>query len=127
MATFSWLRTFFAPTANGTMTGPTISVAAQIDIIRSIETNQTIPTGQRIHGFNYANLEMRLDRDVMGTYRLTVNQGRDKQFSFSINCAKGDYEKLSRGLEEVIRFLDGERSFRNLPNHDLVKGYYYGA
>jgi len=125
---FSRLRSLFTQTnTNGTAKGPQINIAAQIETIRSIEFSQTIPTGQRIHGFSYANLLMRLDRDVMGIYRITVNQGSEKRFSFSINCEKGDYEKLGRGLEEVIRFLDGKRSIRSLPNHELVRGYYYGA
>ncbi len=127
MSAYQRFRSLFGRAGrNGTPSGPVVDIPAQIEVIKLIETGHSIPTGQRIHRFNYANLELRLDRDVTGNYRVTANEGTEKRYSFSIKCEQGDYPTLQRGLEEVAAFLAGERGIRNLPDHDLVKGYFYG-
>ena len=99
---------------------------AEIEAIRQIEAAGPVDRGKRIHGFIHQGLELRLDRDVLGWYRVTVNEGRERRYSFSIVCDPGDYEALRACYQEITAFLDSDRRPANLPRHERLKGHYYG-
>ena len=103
-----------------------IDLTAEIDRIRRVEAAGEIDLGKRIHCFRHQGLELRLDRDVLGMYRVTVNEGRERRYSFTVVCAPGDYDTLRSGYEEITAFLDGDRHLAKLPRHDRLKGHYYG-
>ena len=105
---------------------PPVNLEAEIDEIRRIEAAEEIDRGKRIHCFRHQGLELRLDRDVLGLYRVTVNEGKERRYSFTVVCDRGDYETLRAGYEEITAFLDGDRRPANLPRHDRLKGHYYG-
>lgn len=104
---------------------PAIDINAEVDAIQRTESAAQIDLGKRIHSFVYQGLELRLDRDVLGMYRITVNEGRERRYSFTIVCASGDYDALRSGYNEIIQFLDGDRGLASLPRHERVKGHYY--
>ena len=106
---------------------PPFDINKQIEKIKQTETVQKIPLGQRIISLQYKYLELSLDREITGTYRLIVYEGKDRRFSFSICCNYKDYEALSKSFEEIIQFLDGDRRIKNLPNHENLKGHYFGS
>ena len=112
---------------NGQVVEPApIDLTAEIDRIRRVEATEEIGLGKRIHCFRHQGLELRLDRDMLGMYRVTVNEGRERRYSFTVVCAPGDYDTLRSGYEEITAFLDGDRRLANLPHHDRLKGHYYG-
>ena len=105
---------------------PPVDLTAEIDAIRRVEAAGPIDRGKRIHCFRHQGLELRLDRDVLGLYRVTVNEGKERRYSFTIVCDPGDYDALRASYEEITSFLDGDRRLANLPRHDHLKGHYYG-
>ncbi len=105
---------------------PLPDLQAEIDAIRRVEAAETIDLGKQIHCFRHQGLDLRLDRDVLGLYRVTVNEGRERRYSFTIVCAPGDYDVLHASYEEITAFLDGDRHLATLPRHDRLKGHYYG-
>lgn len=113
---------------NGTSTVPAspIDVEAELSRIQHAEASREIEPGKRIHEFRYEELDVRLDRDVLGLYRVTVNQGRERIYSFTIVCPPKDYDTLRAGYEEIALFLNGERHPANLPNSEWLKGHFYG-
>ena len=44
------------------------------------------------------------------SYRVTVNQGTERRYSFTILCSPGDYDALRSGYEAITVFLDGDRN-----------------
>ena len=63
---------------------------------------------------------------MLGLYRVTVNEGKERRYSFTVVCEPGDYDTLRSSYEEITAFLDGDRRLANLPRHDRLKGHYYG-
>ena len=106
---------------------PPLNIEAQIAIIKSIEAEQDIGLGKRIHQFSFREFELRLDRDVTGTYRLIANEGNERKYSFSIRCTRGNYQALMTSFQEIIAYLSGDRRIADLPSHELLKGHYYGS
>lgn len=105
---------------------PQIDLATELAAIREAEASASIAPGKLIHRFDYDGLELRLDRDVMGQYRITVNQGELRRYSFSVMSPEPDYEVLARCYDEIIGFLAGSRALRDLPRHEHLRGHYYG-
>lgn len=105
---------------------PEFDINAQVDMIKKIESETKFDLGQRIHYFYYKNFELSLDREITGLYRIVVCEGKDRRFSFSIRSKPGDYQAFLTSLEEIVKFLDGDRRIINLPKHDLLKGFYFG-
>ena len=123
---FKRLNKHFSSRNGQAVTEPPVDLGVEIDAIRRAESAGAIDLGKRIHGFRHQGLELRLDRDVLGLYRVTVNEGKERRYSFTIVCDPGDYEALRAGYEEITTFLDGDRRLVNMPRHDRVKGHYYG-
>ena len=105
---------------------PQVDIKAQIDTVKFNESNRDIGLGRRIHYFPFREFELQLDRDITGMYRVVVTEGNNRRFSFAIKCKHGDYAKLGTCFEEILQYLSGDRRIANLPNHDLMKGHYYG-
>lgn len=105
---------------------------AKVDIselileIRQEESAGEIPPGRRIHRVEYGIFEIRLDRDITGNYRVTVYSGKEREYSFTVFGRKGEYEKLKEAFGKIFDFLDGEHKISNLPDNELIKGFYYG-
>jgi hypothetical protein len=117
-------------TTNGNGTHPkepAINLACEVAVVQEVESEQDIGLGRPIHRFSYEGLELRLDRDMTGRYRVTVNEGRERRYSFTLHSAPHDYEALHAGYEEIIQFLDGPRRITTLPDHERLKGHFYGA
>lgn len=114
-------------TLNGqSLPSPSLDLDAEIETIRTAETSQHIELGKQIHSFTYQHLNLRLDRDILGMYRVTVNEGRERRYSFTITCGQGDYDALRDGFAEIAKFLNSDRRLDDLPQDDRVKGHYYG-
>ena len=54
---------------------PPTDLAVEIATIERIEKEQEIGLGRRIHVFSFQELELQLDRDITGMYRLVALQG----------------------------------------------------
>lgn len=85
-----------------------------------------IPRGRKIHQFGYGIFEIRLDRDITERYRVTVMNGRERVYSFTVKAGEGDYEILREGFDRILEYLDGERDPSGLPDDSRLKGHYYG-
>lgn len=105
---------------------PAVNLETEIRMVQHVEGHEKIEPGKRIHEFRYGEVALRLDRDVLGLYRVTVNQGSERLYSFTIVCPSGDYTVLRAGYETITAFLDGNRHPTQLPNTDWLKGHYYG-
>lgn len=103
-----------------------VYVPAIIDEIKEAEFNKNIPLGRRIHKLNYRDLDLFLDRDITKNYRVTVYQGRERLYSFSIFANQGNYDILEKGYTRIIKYLDGERKVSDLPEDENIKGFFYG-
>ena len=123
---FQRLRDHYSTSNGQYIERPSINLTAEIDAIRRVETTAKPDLGKRIHSFRHQGLELRLDRDMLGMYRVTVNEGKERRYSFTIVCPPGDYDALRVGYEEITQFLDSDRHLAKLPRHDRVKGHYYG-
>ena len=62
-----------------------------MSLIRRAEASEDIDLGKRIHEFRYEELDVRLDRDIAGLYRVTVKQGKERLYSFTVVCPPKDY------------------------------------
>ncbi|HET6568776.1 MAG TPA: hypothetical protein VFG50_12490 [Rhodothermales bacterium] len=123
----SRLKRSIIHTQNGHAPPPPLDLDAEVGRVRQAEASGVIPTGHLIHRFTYTGLDLRLDRDMTGTYRLTVNEGGHRLYSFSVICARNDYLALLKAYEEITRFLAGSRAPADLPRRDGLMGHYYGS
>jgi hypothetical protein len=121
------LRRRLLHTKNGKSALPAFDLDTELTLIEQAEAGRVIPTGRLIHQFAYQGLDLRLDRDMTGMYRITVNEGGHRLYSFTVVCPHEDYRTLRSGYDEIIRFLSGTRAISELPNHEHVRGHYYGA
>lgn len=106
---------------------PPVNLDEQIEKVRTIEAEGDPGLGKRIHHFDYRQFELRLDRDITGMYRVIANVGNERRYSFSIRCSYKDYEALRICFEEIMEYLGGDRRIVNLPNHERMKGHYFGS
>jgi hypothetical protein len=104
---------------------PPLNIPAQIEAIRQVEAKGDPGLGRCYHHFEFHEFDLRLDRDITNTYRLIVNQGRDRRYSFSIYCQPGDYTSLQKAFEEIIHFLEGDRRFADIPRRQDLKGHFF--
>lgn len=104
----------------------TVNIRAVINQIKQKESAEEIPLGRRIHTLRHGNMDLFLDRDITEYYRITVNRGRERIYSFSIYAEQGDYEILEEGYEKIIQFLNGESKVTELPDNPNIKGFFYG-
>lgn len=106
---------------------PPVDLDAQLARVRAAEAGGPPPLGRLIHRFDVDGFELRLDRDVTGAYRITVGEGAERRYSFTLRCPPGDYAALHDAYAEVVRFLRSDRLLVRLPNDDRLRGHYYGS
>lgn len=103
-----------------------VNIPAIVEKVRQKESKENIPLGRRIHSFGYRELDLFLDRDITKNYRVTVYQGRERLYSFSIFAKQGNYDILEEGYARIFNYLDGERKVSDLPADKTIKGFFYG-
>lgn len=97
-----------------------------LEAIIKKENSEDIQPGKRIHKFDYRLFSIRLDRDITKNYRITVFQGNERIYSFTVFAKKGDFTKLRQAYPLVINFLKSEQNITELPDSDLLKGFFFG-
>ena len=105
---------------------PSVNLNVHIDAIKKHEAERGSELGRLINGFEYGDFTLRLDRDVMGMYRVAVYSGQDRWYSFSLRCPQGDYDALREAFQEIMDFLSGDRRLSGMPDHEKLKGHYFG-
>lgn len=99
-------------------------IAAQIT---KREQEIAVEPGRRIHESHYRGLDLFLDLDITETYRITVYNGKERVYSFSVYCGQGEYEELKEAYRRIASFLEGNGDPGELPDDDRLKGFYYGG
>jgi hypothetical protein len=97
-----------------------------ISQIKKRESSEDIQPGKKIHEIEYHLFSIRLDRDITKNYRITVFLGNERIYSFTVFAKKNGFDKLEEAYKQVIAFLKGERHIAQLPDSDLLKGFYFG-
>lgn len=105
---------------------PDIDIERVLSQIQKKEEVTDIEPGRKIHSFHFSLLEIRTDRDITGHYRVTVWQGKERQYSFTIFAKEGEYPKLRDAFTEINTFLKGDQKITSLPKNDVLKGFFYG-
>lgn len=121
-------RKLFNSPSNDRSTG-SFDAGDVISQIREQKRGQenAIEPGRRIHEIKYRNLDLFLDLDITKTYRITVNRGKERVYSFSVYCGQEEYMELEEAYRRIVAFLEGERNPVDLPDDEQLKGFYYGG
>ncbi len=115
-------KLFFSPSEQEEETDvPTI-----IQQIKAREAKNDIPLGRRIHSFHHKGYQIALDRDISKNYRVTVYLGKERIYSFTLFANQGNYDILEQAYGRIIGFLDSEQKLSNLPDNEILKGFFYG-
>lgn len=104
---------------------PEIDLKNEVSKIERAEKNGEIPLGKKIHSFEYGKLEIRFDRDITHNGRICIFEGEEKLFSFTVFAKEGEYDILKDAFESAIAFLEGDRNIKNLPENQVLKGFYH--
>lgn len=104
---------------------PEINLAKELSKIEEVEKAGDVPLGKKIHSFEYGMLEVRFDRDITHNGRICIFEGEDKLFSFTVFGKEGEYDILKNAFESVVTFLGTDRSIKNLPENQFLKGFYH--
>ncbi len=120
-----YFKKIFAAESKNQQSSDRIDILAVIEEVKENE-QKGVPLGKRIHTFEYKMMEVRLDCDIASNYRVTVYEGKERRFSFTIFAKQGDYDTLEQVYDRIIGFLDGDRQISELPDDDTLKGFYYG-
>lgn len=105
--------------------GPEVNLENELSKIEKAEKKGEIPLGKRIHSFEYGMLEIRFDRDITHNGRICIYSGEEKQFSFTVFAKEREYDILKNAFKSVIGFLESDRSIKNLPDNEVLKGFYH--
>jgi len=103
-----------------------LDISRLIQCIREKERESNIALGRRIHSFHYKYLDFNVDREITGHYRVTVYQGRERTYSFTVFAKQGNYNILEQAFERIIDYIDGDQNLSELPDDDVLKGFFYG-
>jgi len=103
----------------------TVDIHSIIGEIKQKEAEKNIASGRRIHSFSYNFYQLSLDRDITQKYRVTIHREKERIYSFTI-FTEGDYEKLERAYNRILSFLRSKQNITDLPDNDLMKGFFYG-
>ncbi|MDX1642603.1 MAG: hypothetical protein R3220_12945 [Balneolaceae bacterium] len=104
---------------------PEIDLEKELSVIERIEKTEEVPLGKKIHSFEYGLLDIRFDRDITHNGRICIFEGEEKLFSFTVFGKEGEYDILKDAFESAITFLEGDRSIKNLPENQVLKGFYH--
>jgi len=117
-------RLFVDPEPEDVPPPPAPPDAARVaDAVRKAESESPVEPGRMLHQLVYDELTIRFDRDVIGLLRITASRDAERRYSFSVRCPAGEWDDAFR---TVFAFLGSDRSFRNLPDDDRVRGHFYG-
>lgn len=103
-----------------------VDVQRIIRQIKEAEEKKDIPLGKRIHSFSYVDFQLNLDRDITEHYRITVYQGQERIYSFTIFAKERNYDILEQAYSQIITFMEGDRNIGSLPDDEILKGFFYG-
>lgn len=104
---------------------PETDLQNEVSKIKRAEESGKVPLGKKIHSFEYRELEIRFDRDITHNGRICIFEGEEKLFSFTVFGKEGEYDILRDAFESVIAFLESDRSIKNLPDSQVLKGFYH--
>lgn len=104
---------------------PEINLKEELSKIEKAEKSGDVPLGRKIHSFEYGMLEIRFDRDITHNGRISIFESEEKIFSFTVFAKEGEYEILKNAFESALSFLEGDRSIKNLPENQVLKGFYH--
>lgn len=104
---------------------PHIDLERILSNIEKREKERDIPLGKKIYGFHYGELLVRFDRDIMHNGRICIYQGKERLYSFTVFAKEGEYDILEDALKSAFEFLKSDRSIKNLPDNDVLKGFYH--
>lgn len=121
----SYLKKLFTAESKKQKPSGGIDISTVIEEVKKNE-QKGVPLGKRIHTFEYQLMEIRLDCDIASNYRVTVYEGEERRYSFTVFAKQGDYDTLEQVYGRIIGFLDGDRQITGLPDNDTLKGFYYG-
>jgi hypothetical protein len=111
---------------NGSVPLPAMWIEDQLAAVRYAEAAGAVLPGKRITSSLYRHLDLRLDKDMTGMYRIGVYEGRERRYSFIVRTPAGDYDGLKSAYQVVLGFLDGDRRIASLPDLPGIKGFYFG-
>lgn len=104
---------------------PEVDVDEIVSIIRKKEETRKISTGKKICSFDFGSLQVRFDRDMTHNGRICIFEGEEKLFSFTVFAKEGEYDILKDAFESVTLFLNGDQSIKNIPDNEVLKGFYH--
>lgn len=104
---------------------PEVNLEKELTKIERAEESGDVPLGKKIHSFQYGMLEIRFDRDITHNGRICIFEGEEKLFSFTVFAKEGETDILRNAFESVIAFLESDRSIKNLPENQVLKGFYH--
>ena len=119
---FNFLKTLFQTSALEEEPIPKPNIGSIIQKAGQVEEQSGLEPGRKIHEFDYRFFTLRLDRDITRNYRVTVSQGNERIYSFTIS----EDPALENALHQILDFLNGSRSLKELPNSETLKGFYFG-
>jgi hypothetical protein len=102
---------------------PPLDLNAVLRKIKQKEADSKIEPGRKIHAFEYGLLEIRFDRDITLNGRICIFSGKERLFTFTVFAKQGDYDILKQAFVAVIEFLESDRSIKNLPDNNILKGH----
>ncbi len=104
---------------------PEVDLERILSNIEEREKTKNIPLGKKIYDFEYGELQVRFDRDITHNGRICIFQGKERLYSFTVFAKEGEYDILKNALESAIGFLKSDQSIKNLPDNDVLKGFYH--
>ncbi|NBC64380.1 MAG: hypothetical protein GVY07_01785 [Bacteroidetes bacterium] len=104
---------------------PEINFDRVLANIEEKEKQKEIPLGKKIYDFHYGELLVRFDRDITHNGRICIYQGKERFYSFTVFAKEGEYDILEDALKSAIDFLKSDRSIKNLPDNEVLKGFYH--
>lgn len=104
---------------------PEVDLERVLSNIEEREKAKEIPLGKKIYDFQYGDLQVRFDRDITHNGRICIFQGKERLYSFTVFAKEGEYDILKNALESAIEFLKSDQSIKNLPDNEVLKGFYH--
>ncbi|MCG2589336.1 hypothetical protein [Rhodohalobacter sulfatireducens] len=104
---------------------PEIDLDRILSNIEEREEEMEIPLGKKIYDFHYGELLVRFDRDITHNGRISIYRGKERLYSFTVFAKEGEYDILRDAFDSTVDFLESDRSINNLPDNDVLKGFYH--
>lgn len=115
----------FSANHQSKQTAPKVDLERILSNIEEREKTKDIPLGKKIYDFEYGDFQVRFDRDITHNGRICIFQGKERLYSFTVFAKEGEYDILKDALESAIEFLKSDQSIKNLPDSNILKGFYH--